>query len=210
MSGLSFEEMNNWRNELKMQLLLTAKISGYTLQVINPVDYFNFNEKRYQSDEEVKEYDLGHVITSDLVIVNLDGLSSSDGTKIELHNAKYHNKIPVIAFGEQELYNNLHPWIKSEITRTENTMEDVVGYIHEFYMIWDKEGGDEVIKIISTTHALAKELLEKSDDFITAKLDGEEYIIESIQKVTTHANIDDSVTHWTLNLREGGKGNIKR
>lgn len=57
---------------------------------------------------------------------------------------------------------------------------------------------------------MAKELLEKSDDFITAKLDGEEYIIESIQKVTTHANIDDSVTHWTLNLREGGKGNIKR
>ena len=38
----------------------------------------------------------------------------------------------------------------------------------------------------------------------------EEYIISNTQRVITHANIDDSVIHWTLNLRDGGKGNLKR
>ena len=57
---------------------------------------------------------------------------------------------------------------------------------------------------------MAKELLSKPDSFITATLGEEEYVISNIQRISTHANIDDSVTHWTLNLREGGKGNLKR
>lgn len=135
MSGLSFEKMNRWRHELKIQLLFTAEVSGYQLQVINPVDFYNFEEKKYQSEEEVMDYDLAHVISSDIIIVNLDGLDSSDGTKVELHDAKYHNNIPVIAFGNMELYESLHPWIKRNITRVEEDMENVVQYIQEFYMI---------------------------------------------------------------------------
>lgn len=57
---------------------------------------------------------------------------------------------------------------------------------------------------------LAKELLSKPDGFITATLDEEEYVISNIQRISTHANIDDSVTHWTVNLRDGGNGNLKR
>lgn len=38
----------------------------------------------------------------------------------------------------------------------------------------------------------------------------EEYIISNIQRIATHANIDDSVIHWTINLRDGGQGNLKR
>ena len=34
--------------------------------------------------------------------------------------------------------------------------------------------------------------------------------ISSIQRISTYANIDDSVTHWTLNLRDGGNSNLKR
>lgn len=37
-----------------------------------------------------------------------------------------------------------------------------------------------------------------------------EYIISSTQRIATHANNDDSVTHWTLNLRDGGNGNLMR
>lgn len=135
MSGISFEEMNRWRNELKEKLEFAANISGYLLQVINHVDYYNFEEKRYQSEEEVEDYDLMHVISSDIIIVNLNGLNTSDGTKIELHEAKYNNKIPVIAFGDYGLYKNLHPWIQRAITRVETTMEDTVNYIKDFYMI---------------------------------------------------------------------------
>ena len=57
---------------------------------------------------------------------------------------------------------------------------------------------------------MAKELLRKPDGFITASHGEEEYVVENYRRKATHANIDDSVTHWTLNLRNTGKGNIKR
>lgn len=135
MSGLPYKEMNTWREKLKIQLQLASEISGYNIQVINPVDYFNFEEKRYQSEAEVEDYDLVHVISSDIIVVNLDGLSTSDGSKFEIHDANYHNRIPVIAFGDYALYKELHPWIKRDITRVDKSMEDVVRYIQEFYMI---------------------------------------------------------------------------
>lgn len=65
-------------------------------------------------------------------------------------------------------------------------------------------------ELISTSHALAKELLNKPDGFITATLGEKEYVIDNTQRVANHANIDDTVTHWTLILRDGGSGNIKR
>ena len=57
---------------------------------------------------------------------------------------------------------------------------------------------------------LARELLSKPDGFITVTYGDEELVIENFNRVATHANIDDSVMHWTLNLRDGGNGNIKR
>ena len=131
----TFEEMNSWRATLKELLLKTAESAGYSLTVINPVDYYNFEVHRHQSEEEVEDYDLAHVISSDVVIVNVKGLSSSDGTKIELHDANYHNRIPVIALDEENSYWYLHPWIKREITRVESNMNSVVEYIRDFYMI---------------------------------------------------------------------------
>lgn len=135
MFGLTYDEMNGWRNDIRRKLLKSASENGYRVQVINPVDYYNFEEQVHQSEEEVRDYDLAHVISSDVVIVNLDGLASSEGTKIELHDAKYHNKIPVIAFGSKELYEQLHPWIKCNITRVEENIEAVVEYINDFYMV---------------------------------------------------------------------------
>ena len=135
MSDLSFEDMNSWRFELKNLLHCFSEQKGYVLQVINPVDYFNFEEERQQSDAEVEDYDLTHVVSSDVIIVNLDGLNTSIGTAIELHDANYHNRIPVIAFGKKKDYDNLHPWIKRKITRIEETMDSVVEYISDFYMI---------------------------------------------------------------------------
>lgn len=135
MSGLTFSKMNNWRIELKNKLLDAAENVGYKILVVNPVDFYNFEEQRHQSEEEVEDYDLAHVNSSDIIVVNLDGLATSDGTKLELHDGNFHNKIPVIAFGEKKLYDKLHPWIKRDITRVENNMNDVVEYIKEFYMI---------------------------------------------------------------------------
>ena len=66
-------------------------------------------------------------------------------------------------------------------------------------------GEDEIIDIISTSHKLVKELQGKPDGFITATFNGEEYVIDSIQRISTHANIDDSIVHWTINLRDSGR-----
>ena len=66
------------------------------------------------------------------------------------------------------------------------------------------------INRIGTSHELAKALLDRNNSAVTATLNEEEYVIESIQRVFNHANIDDNTHHWTLNLRDGGKGNIKR
>lgn len=135
MSGLTYKEMNQWRTEIKRKLNNATDNTRCSLVIVNPVNYYNFEEQRHQSEDEIKEYDLKHVASSDVVIVNLDGLESSEGTKLELHDAKYHNKIPVIAFGDRNLYERLHPWHKSNITRVEENIDDVVNYIRDFYMI---------------------------------------------------------------------------
>ena len=133
MGGLDFESMNQWRKRIKNILNFIAEYRDYRLNVVNPVDFYNFESVRYQSDREVKEYDLAHVLSSDIIIVNLEGLATSDGTKYELHDARKAN-IPVIAFGEYKLYEELHSWTKDNITRVEKNMEDVVEYIKDFYM----------------------------------------------------------------------------
>lgn len=135
MSGLTFEEMTEWRNEILQKLYQAAQLSDTKINVIHPVMYYNFVEKRHQSEIEVEEYDLAHVISSNIIVVNLAGLNDSIGTIIELHDAHYHHRIPVIAFGDRELYDNLHPWIQNDITRVENNIDDVVDYIRDFYFI---------------------------------------------------------------------------
>ena len=64
--------------------------------------------------------------------------------------------------------------------------------------------------MISTTHMLARELLSKPDGFLLAKLEDKEYVIDNLRRTITCANIDDSVCHWVINLRDGGDGYIKR
>ncbi len=57
---------------------------------------------------------------------------------------------------------------------------------------------------------MATALLDRNNSAVTATLNEEEYVIESIQRVFNYVNTDDNTQHWTLNLRDGGKGNIKR
>lgn len=135
MGGLSLEEMNSWRMDAKRKLNTVAYMSGACVKIINPVDFYNFEEIRHQTEIEVEEFDLSHVISSNIIIVNLEGLATSTGTIIELHDARYHHKIPVIAFGDRETYEALHPWIKNDITRFEQDIDGVVEYIRDFYFI---------------------------------------------------------------------------
>ena len=56
---------------------------------------------------------------------------------------------------------------------------------------------------------MARELLSKPDGFITAMRGEDEYVIGNTKRVATHANMDDSVIHWALQLKDC-PGNIVR
>ena len=134
MSGKSFEEMNTWRVEIKNMLTHMASYYDCDVKVTNPIDYYNFKEKRHKLEKEVMQFDLSLVKKSDIVIVNLNGINTSIGTSMELYEC-YRSNIPVIAFGSDEEYENIHPWIKECITRYESNMKNTATYIKEFYMI---------------------------------------------------------------------------
>ena len=133
MSGKSFEEMNAWRVEIKDILTHMGSYHDCNIRVTNPVEYYNFIEKRHKSEREVMQFDISRVKNSDVVIVNLDGINTSIGTSMELYEC-YRSDIPVIAFGTDEEYENTHPWIKECIMRHEDTIENAATYIKEFYM----------------------------------------------------------------------------
>ena len=61
MSGLDFDTMNNWRQ--RARFLLNLK-SGKPLNIINPVDYYNFEmDRSTYTDKEIKNFDLWAVLS---------------------------------------------------------------------------------------------------------------------------------------------------
>lgn len=45
---------------------------------------------------------------------------------------------------------------------------------------------------------LARELLNRTDGFITVTIGEEEYVIDGFTRTKTHANLDDSMCYWTV------------
>ena len=78
-------------------------------------------------------------------------------------------------------------------------------------------GGESnnLVTSITTVRMLIRELEKslhgKEDDFITIMSDkNREYIIESIKRVSDHSCVDEYSSHLTLQIRDGGQGNIRR
>ena len=129
----SFEEMNGWRENFIEIISPCAENYDMKVRCINPCKYYNFEEVKYQSQMEVMKFDLARVTESKLLIVNLDGFSTSIGTIIECYEA-WMCDIPVLVFGDKETYDSLHPWIKNCITRCDPSMLETIEYIKDFYM----------------------------------------------------------------------------
>lgn len=127
MSGLTFEQMNNWREDATH--LLKTK-SDFRIHTENPCHYYNFelNPSTY-TEKEVKEFDLFLVKNCDIVLVNLDFLDSI-GTAIEIHEAHDNWHKPVIGFGT----NVAHPWMELSLTKKCKTMEEAIDHIMNFYV----------------------------------------------------------------------------
>lgn len=129
MSSLTFEEQYKWR-----QRIIDAINYQYehekNASFFNPVNFYNFEDKRHKSEKEVMEFDLYNLRNSDIVIVNFNN-EKSIGTAMELMLAKEY-KIPVIAFGVNE--KNIHPWLLECCTRVCDNLKEAVEYTVDFFL----------------------------------------------------------------------------
>jgi nucleoside 2-deoxyribosyltransferase len=122
MSGLTYEEMNNWREEADI------KLRRFNIKSINPVSFYNSEiDPTTFTDRECMLFDLVAVKKSDLILVNLN--HNSIGTAIELYES-YKSGIPVIGFNSIE---NTHSWMKECCYKICDNLDNAVRYISDYY-----------------------------------------------------------------------------
>ena len=103
-TGLTWEQHFNWRDDLASTI---SECTNRRWHVFNPslhmsdLDEFNMDER------EAMDYDLFHLLRSDIMIVNFSHKVDSLGTAAEL-GAAYTHQIPII--GLNETGETLHPW----------------------------------------------------------------------------------------------------
>jgi len=129
MSSLDWASQNTWREVSKEWL--ESRESNFHVKVINPCDYFNFKEKLHQSEKEVMNFDLNHVRSSDLVLVNFND-PRSIGSAIEMFVA-YDKHIPVVGYYEDR-HTNIHPWLLEYVDRMFDDIKSALEYIETFYL----------------------------------------------------------------------------
>ncbi len=129
MGNLSFEEQSKWRNQMINAIKFNYE---YDKKIVffNPVDYYNFEEKKQKTEREVMEFDLNALRNSNLVIVNFNDPTSL-GTCAELAIA-YEMKIPIIGINRDN--NELHPWLECFCNRMCDSLKEAAEYIVEFYL----------------------------------------------------------------------------
>ena len=139
MGGLSYDEYMGWRQEISDKIFLYRVVHDChdcvnkcvkSVDIINPADYYNFEHPRHASEREVMKFDLRHVKSSDLIIVNFNS-SVSQGTTAELAVAHDHD-IPIIGVNADKL--SLHPWDEAFCDRIFDSMDEAVEYIGDFYL----------------------------------------------------------------------------
>jgi len=130
MSGLSLDEQSLWRNEVWIRFKERELLGAVT--VVNPAYHYNPNDDNApEVEREAMEWDLAQILDSDIVIVNLDGISSSAGTIYELGFINAINRCRgkhtyVIGIGDKRV---LHPWIQMSLMHVEPTIYMAVAYI---------------------------------------------------------------------------------
>lgn len=141
MGGLTKIEYNTWREILKKKLEIAAECCNSIIQVINPADYFDFDNMEGHTGKEIMQFDLNMVRQSDIVIANVNGINESIGTSIEVYEANRLN-IPVISYSDVldakkgDIFDKIHPWIKECLaTKLMFHADDVVQYVKDFYMV---------------------------------------------------------------------------
>lgn len=124
MSGMDFHDSNAWRQQIQNYFRYDS------VQVINPNDYFNFQHKDYESEKEVRNFDLNMLRNSNLVMVNFNK-PDSIGTAQELAIA-HELHIPVLGLNDNR--SEIHPWLKECCDRIFDSMNELIEYVNFYYV----------------------------------------------------------------------------
>lgn len=126
MTGLSFKELNGWREDLVAAL--DDFIGEYDLY--NPIDHCLTEVDEVLSPEmghEVFEYNLYKLRKTDVVVANI-GKNFNNSIETIFEIAKAHElKIPIIGYNKEEV--PLHSWIKKSCIYITNNIADLAEYI---------------------------------------------------------------------------------
>lgn len=124
MAGLSFKQQMSWRDDLKTQLLLrTTESVKFAHPPIHSEDCYD--------GREIMSWDLNQIADCDIVVVNLNSISSSIGTLMELGfinaiNSYTTKHIYVVGIGEPDTD---HPWIDLSMFHWEDDVISAADYI---------------------------------------------------------------------------------
>ena len=129
MGNLNFEEQSKWRKQIIDEIKTNCHYEKKPI-FFNPVDYYNFTEKRHKSEKEIVEFDLNAVRNSDLIIVNFNDPNSL-GTCAELAIA-YDKHIPIVGINKDGV--ELHPWLECFCMRMCDSLREAVDYVVDFYL----------------------------------------------------------------------------
>lgn len=121
---MDFHDSNAWRQQIQNDFQYDS------VQVINPNDFFNFQHKDYESEREVRNFDLNMLRNSNLVIVNFNK-PDSIGTAQELAIA-HELHIPVLGLNDNR--SEIHPWLKECCDRIFDSMNELIEYVNFYYV----------------------------------------------------------------------------
>lgn len=133
MQNLSFEEQNEWRERICNQIIAMRRILNANMKevnIINPVDYYNFQTELYDTEKEVVRFDTNFVRNSDLIIVNAND-PKSIGTSMEIAIA-YEYHIPVLILNTENT--KLHAWWVQMTDKVFNNVDELCEYVYDFYL----------------------------------------------------------------------------
>lgn len=133
MQDLSFEEQNDWRERVCQSIITRHRMLNPRIKevnVINPVDYYNFQDTLHDTEKEVMRFDTNFVRNSDLVVVNAND-PKSIGTSMEIAIA-YEHHIPVLILNTEN--KSLHSWWVEMSDKIFDDEEKLCTYIADFYI----------------------------------------------------------------------------
>ena len=127
-TGLTYQQHFVWRDDL------SATISECTKgkwNVFNPSLHISDLEEFSMEEREAMDYDLYHLLRSDLVVVNFSYKANSFGTVAEM-GAAYTHHIPIIGLNETE--EELHPWQRDMCLKIFTDYNMMIKYLVDHFL----------------------------------------------------------------------------